>query len=681
MNRKPKVTGQIHFYITWPFYAALAPAVCTVLGYMRGPKTGTAFLVFTLVYLLVAWNRYRRNQEMAYAELVEFAEDYASAQNKLFRELNIPYALMVSSGRIIWMNEAFREVSGDNSQFTLTIFDMFPKITKDKLPTYYDAVREFTCQYGDRDYRIEICCVDEHGTPTPKSEIKAPREEFYAAYLFDETLLNTYIRKTEEERLVTGLIYIDNYDEVMDDVPENGQSLFAALIDRSVIEYVMNVDGIAKKMGDDKYFIIFKQKYYEQLAKEHFGILEDVKKIQVGNDIGATLSIGLAMHCDTLQQSYEFSRSAIDMALARGGDQVVVKDKDKIRYFGGKTQHTEKGTRVKARVKAEALREFIIGSEKVIIMGHQIADVDVLGSAMGIYRIAVSLGKKVHIVLDDVTASVKPFVRRITSDESYPKDLFVRSREILDKVNDNTVLVIVDTNRPNYTQCPDLIYEVRQVAVLDHHRKGEETVNNAYISYIEPYASSASEMVAEIVQYIDDNIKLKSAEADCLFAGIMLDTNNFMTKAGVRTFEAAAYLKASGADVVRVRKLFREDVESYQAKAETIHAANIYRKSFAIAVFPETQKVESPTIVGAQAANEMLNICGIKASFVLTKYKESIYISARSIDEVNVQLVMERLGGGGHMSTAGAQLRGVSMDKAIKLLEDTLDEMIEGGEI
>ena len=350
------------------------------------------------------------------------------------------------------------------------------------------------------------------------------------------------------------------------------------------------------------------------------------------------------------------------------------------RYYGGKSQQLEKTTRVKARVKAHAMRELMDTKDKMLIMGHKIGDTDSFGAAIGIWRIATSFNKKARIVINGVNSSVKPMMARFENSSDYPEDLFLTGEEAAEWADSNTMLVVVDVNRPSITEAPELLKQIKTIVVLDHHRQSSEIIDNAVLSYVEPYASSACEMVAEVLQYIgDDGIKIKPAEADAMYAGIVIDTNNFMNQAGVRTFEAAAFLRRNGADVVRVRKLFRDRLEDYRARAEAIQKAEIYHGAFAISVCP-SEGLESPTVVGAQAANELLDIVGIKASFILTQMGDTIYFSARSIDEINVQIIMERLGGGGHRTIAGAQLKGATIDEAREKLKDLITDMMEKGE-
>ena len=534
----------------------------------------------------------------------------------------------------------------------------------------------------DRNYRISMKRIyfDSVTKDSAIVAINDSDEYLTAIYLFDETELNRYIRENEEQKLVAGLIYIDNYEEALDSIEDVKRSLLIALVDRKVNKYFTEIDALVPKIEKDKYFVVFKYKYLEQLSADKFKLIEDVKSIKVGNEMAITLSIGVGAGGVSYTQNYEYARMGIDLALGRGGDQVVVKEGEEVTYYGGKAKQVERNTRVKARVKAHALREIIESREHVVIMGHTISDVDSLGAAIGVYCAARGLGKKAQIVLNEVTTSLRPLVECFTEEKGYPADLFIKNEEALLITNKNTLVMVVDTNRPSYTECPELLNRTDTICVFDHHRQNSEVIENPVLSYIEPYASSACEMIAEVLQYFSENIKLEPSEADCIYAGILIDTNNFMTKTGVRTFEAAAYLRRAGAEVTRVRKMLRNDMAAYKARAEAVRHAEVYRGAFAISVCP-ADNIESPTIVGAQAANELLNIVGIKASFVLTEYQGKIYISSRSIDEINVQLIMERVGGGGHLNVAGAQLTNCTIQEAKRMIQDTIDEMIKEGDI
>ena len=415
------------------------------------------------------------------------------------------------------------------------------------------------------------------------------------------------------------------------------------------------------------------------MLEDRFSILEEVRQVSIGNEMAVTLSIGIGYGAAEYAQNYEYARTSIDMALGRGGDQAVVKSQEKLTYFGGKSQTTEKTTRVKARVKAQAFQELLESKDRVLIMGHANGDVDCLGASVGVYRMVTSLGKRAYIVENQVTAPILPLKNRFLNNDDYPRDMFITGPEAREKVDANTVLVVVDCNRPAIIDEPELLKLCRTIVVFDHHRQSSETIQGAVLSYCEPYASSACEMIAEMMQYIGDGIKVKSMEADCLYGGIVIDSQEFTNQTGVRTFEAAAYLRRCGADITRIRKIFRENLKDYQAKAAAISNADIYRNAYAFSTV-SSKGLESPTVICAQTANELLNIRGIKASVVLTLYNDVIYVSARSIDEMNVQVLMEKLGGGGHRTIAGAQLREGSIEEAIASVKEAIDQMIDEGE-
>jgi c-di-AMP phosphodiesterase-like protein len=378
-------------------------------------------------------------------------------------------------------------------------------------------------------------------------------------------------------------------------------------------------------------------------------------------------------------EQYSNARAAIDLALGRGGDQAVIKSAESEEFYGGKRVSAERNTRVKARVKAHALKELIEGKERVVVMGHSLGDPDSFGASVGIYRIAKTLGRKAHVVLDECSRSVKPLCDRFYNSD-YEEDMIVSKSEAIELVDENTLLVIVDVNKADYTECPELIELAQSVVVIDHHRQAGDAIAKAVLFYIEPYASSASEMVSEISQYIGNGLKLKPAEAEALYAGIMIDTNYFVDKTGVRTFEAMAYLRRSGVDAIRLRKAFRESMDEYRVKAAAIQGTKLYLESYAITE-SKVEGLDSPTVLAARIANELLDIDGVKASFVLTNYNNKIYISARSIDEVNVQVMMERFGGGGHINMAGAQLTDCTVEEAEEQLRQMLDDMIKNGDI
>ncbi|MDD2978930.1 MAG: DHH family phosphoesterase [Hespellia sp.] len=675
-----RLKGQLRLYMQWPIVMSVLLIAMNIWIYMVDKKAGAIMTVCIIIYMIVASVFYFYNRSLVFADLVEFAARYGIVQNTLLKELSVPYAILLEDGRILWMNDSFTELT-QRKKNDKYITKLIPDLDTKTLPSKQADQVEKEITYKDRDYHVELRKVSVEGFSETEQlfDISEEKEFFVAVYMRDVTELNAYIRENEDQRFIAGLIYIDNYDEIMASVEEVRQSLLVALIDRKINKYIGDVDGVVKKLEKDKYFIVIKKKSFKQLQEDKFALLEEVKEVNIGNTSAPTLSIGLGLNTSTYAQSYNYARVAIDLALARGGDQAVIKDCNGITYFGGKKEQMAKNTRVKARVKAEALREFIIAKDQVIVMGHNISDADSLGACIGIYRAATELEKKAHIVINEITSSIRPLYDEIAKNPAYEKDLFLTSKEVEEYVTDNTMVVVVDCNKAMMTECPPLLKKAKTIAVLDHHRQSSNMIDNAVLSYIEPYSSSACEMVAEILQYIVEDIKLPSVEAECLYAGIMIDTRNFMNRTGVRTFEAAAFLRRCGANITRVRKMFRDDMESYRAKAEAVRMAEVYRKEFAISFCPGD--IDSPTVLAAQAANELLDINGIKASFVMTEYNEKIYLSCRSIDELNVQLIAEKLGGGGHINAAGAQFPYTDMQKAIRVLKKTIDTMMEEGDI
>lgn len=665
-------------YMQWPLIMTILLLAMNIWMYMTDQKAGLTMTVFVIIYAMIVGLLYFYNRSLILADLIQFSTQYKGIQNTLLKELTVPYAIILEDGHILWKNDRFSEIVDGREKF---IQKIIPELNKGIFPKDDETRNELEITYKERDYQVELRRISLEGFSESERMLQIPKEKeyFIALYMRDVTELNSYIRENEDQRLIAGLIYIDNYDEVMESVEEVRQSLLVALIDRKINKYINDVDGIVKKLENDKYFFVVKKESYRKFEADKFSLLEEVKQVNIGNARSATLSIGLGLNTATYALSYNYARMAIDLALARGGDQAVIKDCKGITYFGGKKEQTAKNTRVKARVKAEALREFIVAKDQVIVMGHKISDPDSFGACMGIYRAAVALEKKAHIVINDVSTSIKPLYDEIAQSSVYGKDIFLTSGEALDYISDSAMVVVVDTNKPQMTECPELLKRSKTIAVLDHHRQSSTVIDNAVLSYIEPYSSSTCEMVAEVLQYIVDDIKVPSIEADCLYAGIMIDTRNFMNRTGVRTFEAAAYLRRCGADITRVRKMFRDDMESYRAKAEAMRMAEVYREQYAIAECPSD--IASPTVLAAQTANELLDINGIKASFVLTVYNGRIFLSARSMDEVNVQIIAEKLGGGGHINSAGAQFEHTNVKEAIEALKVTIDQMIEEGDI
>lgn len=678
MNGKFKLRGHLKHIARWPLYLTALLIVLTALVYLADLKAGLIVTAGTLIYLACAIGILMYHRPQMFNDLVAFASQYEFLEKRVLEELALPYAIMDMEGRMIWSNKVFAQLTGVDQFYRKNVGTIFPDITRDKLPVPEEReISEISTQVGDRTYRISMqrVLLGESMIHSEVLEGVSQNTSLIAMYLYDETELKEYIQANEDNKLVLALAYLDNYEEALESVEDVRRSLLIALIDRKITKYFSNYDGLVKKIEKDKYFLIMRQSSLEALKEQKFHILDEVKTVNIGNEMTVTLSIGVGLNAANYLQNYEYCRIAIEMALGRGGDQVVIKNGDSITYYGGKAQQMEKTTRVKARVKAQALKEFMSTKERVVVMGHKITDVDALGAAIGIYRAGKTLGKPVHIVVNDPSTSIRPLMAGYMNNPDYEPSMFIDRSQAMELVDDNTVVVVVDTNKPSYTECQELLYMTGTIVVLDHHRRGNEIIENAVLSYVEPYASSTCEMVAEILQYFSDDLRLRNIEADCIYAGIVIDTNNFITRAGVRTFEAAAFLRRCGADMTRVRKMLRDNIDSYKARAEAVRTADIYRKYFAIAKCP-SEGLESPTVVGAQAANELLNIAGVKASFVLTSYNKEVYISARAIDEVNVQVMMEKMGGGGHLNIAGAQVKR-PMEEVEEMLKGIIDELYQ----
>ena len=676
-RRKKKLS--VFFRI--PLLLGLFLAVITVLIYFIDWPVGVILTVYLGIYFIFTLYMYLNNSEILRREMIEFATNYDQIQGELLRNFDVPYALLDETGKIEWMNDAFASAVQKDTDYRRSITTIFPSIRRESLPKDDKEIRIQVEREGSSFMaQIKKLNMSDLIPSNTMLDEKARKGGLYSLFLIDDTAARLAIQEVDDQSVVVGFVYIDNYEEAVDTLEDVRKSLLVALIDRKVTKYFAAIDGICSKMEKDKYLIVMRKKALRQLEEDHFDLLEDAKTVKIGNEMAITLSIGIGLDGLSFTQNYEFARNAIDLALGRGGDQAVVKNSDNITYYGGKSRQVEKSTRVKARVKAQALKEILNARDTVFIMGHRLGDPDSFGAALGIYRIALTLGRKAYIVINERTATLRQVLSLFDKNENYSKEMIIDSVHALEYVTDNSALVVVDVNKPSLTECPELLKKCKSIVVLDHHRQGTEVIENATLSYVEPYASSACEMVSEILQYTGENVKVRPEEADAIYGGIVVDTNNFTNRTGVRTFEAAAFLRRCGADVTRVRKLFRDDVASYRAKADAVSHAQIFMDLYAISVC-DAEEAESPTVVGAQAANDLLDIKGVRASFVMTRYQGKIFVSARSIDEVNVQLIMERMGGGGHLNIAGCQLENMTIEQAIELLKATISEMTEAGDI
>lgn len=684
MNNKQtksfKPSGRLNSIFLWPVGLGILLVLLDILLCLVSSVAASIVAVFIVIYAFVCAMMICYFRPRIIKEIVEFSSNYSQVQRQLLYELSIPYCLLDNKGNILWMNASMQASINRKNDLNKNISTIIPELSANVFRNF-ENFKEIRVAFNDRDYRVEMKRISaDIITQGVNILAKDYNSSLVAMYMFDETDINQYIQKIRDERFVVGLVYIDNYEDALESVDDVRRSLFVGLVDKRVNKYFSAGAAIIRKLEKDKYLVVFRYKFLEKLLADKFSLVEDIKSVKVGNEKTLTLSIAIGTGAADYARNYDIAKAAMDLALGRGGDQAVIKDGEKIYYYGGKSQQMEKNTRVKVRVKAHALRQILEANDNVLIMGHNLPDIDSFGSALGIYIIAKKFGKEAHIVFGEISSSVRPFMNRFIDKEEYPDDMFIKKEEAENYLTASTVVIVVDVNRPQRTECPQLLDKCKTIIVFDHHRRSSDTITGAVLSYVDPYASSACEMVTEMIQYVDDGIKLKAFEADALYAGISIDTDGFNSKSGPRTFEAAAFLRRHGADVTRVRKMLRNDMNEYKAIASAVSKSEVYKSAFAITVF-DGEGLESPTIGGAKAANQLLDISGIKASFVITQYEDKLYISARSIDEVNVQLVMEKLGGGGHMSIAGAQLTNCTIQQAVNTIKLTLDNMLAEGEI
>ena len=677
--------GALKAHWQWSVALAFSLLILDVLLLIENRKCGVIALIFTVLYMIAVVLITMHYKPRILQDVVTFTASYGQLQSRMLQELEIPTILLDPDGRILWMNDRMSALAEKENGYRRHISALFPTVTPGSL-SFENREQDFHVSFEEREYRAHVQrmslenLVETADLISREHGIGVDYNYIYMLYLFDETQLLGAHRELAQTRPVVGLLYVDNYDEVLEHTDEVHQSLLSVLVEQRISKYFSAREGLVKKLEKDKYMVIMTRKGLDELSENRFSILDSVKAINIGNDVSVTISGGFGYNGVDYPMNYTYARDAIEMALGRGGDQIVIKAGDDLSFFGGKSQGNEKSTRVKARVKSQALRDLMLSMDRVVTMGHSGMDMDAFGATVGIWRAAATVGKQAHIVLEDANSNIREWVARFKESPDYPDDMFISRERAGEITNSATAVIVVDTNRAGMVEFRPLLSMTDCIVVLDHHRQAADTITGASLSYIEPTASSACEMVAEILQYFEEDVRLKYLEADCIYAGIVIDTQSFVTKTGVRTFEAAAYLRKNGADVTRVRKALRDSQDSYMARMDAVSHATTYMDCFAISVC-NGQGLSDPVVAGAQAANDLLNIVGVKASFVFTPVEDRISISARSIDEVNVQLVMERLGGGGHLNIAGAQLTDMTVEEGIAQLKRVLAEMTQEGDI
>lgn len=623
---------------------------------------------FVLMIILVYHNfrsNYKRQKEITkYIENLNFNIDTATKDTLL----NFPMPLVVVEldGTIIWYNSLFRKIFEGESILEKTITSLVSELHLGE-PGKPAANISKMVTINSMHYRVMGNYV--------KIERKGDADSYILLlYFIDSTELVNLKERYENEKTCVGIIVIDNYDELMQSMEDAMRPQMLAEIDKKIVQWMGFTGGVLKKYERDRYLFAFEYKYLKELEEKKFDILDNVKEINLGNKIPVTLSLGFGINGKSLAENFQYAAASIDIALGRGGDQVVIKNGESFSFFGGRTRELEKRTRVKARVIAFALRELMDQSPDVMIMGHEKMDIDALGAALGLYRIAKNRGKDARIVLTASNATIESLMSRLEKSDEY-SGTFIGRNEALDRISRKTLLIIVDTHRPSFTEVPELLNRTDQVVVIDHHRKGTDFIQNAVLNYHETYASSSCELVTEILQYVDEKPGLKLLEAEALYAGIVVDTKNFTFKTGVRTFEAASFLRRQGVDTLAVKQLFQNDLDTYTHISDTVRDAEIMKGGLAISTCPPN--IKNVQLIAAKAADELLSLMGIKAAFVIGYNNGDVFISARSLGEVNVQVILEKLGGGGHMTAAGAQLQEISPEDAKAKLKYAIMEYME----
>lgn len=605
----------------------------------------------------------RRKEWMKYIQNLSL--DIDETTKKAIMNLPIPLCILEFDGSISWYNAKFQEMIEAKDLLGMNIDDIVKnlnlrKVLNENKEMYTDV------SYKEKEYTIVYNVI--------KNEQEKNAKYLMMLYWLDKTDYLKLEKKYNEEKNAILLIQVDGYDEVLKSASEDKKPLINVEIEKTLSALEAHTNGALKRTSKDKFYLIMNKKELKELEAEKFSILDKIRQIDTGNNLPVTISMGIGIDGDTINENLKLATGALDLALGRGGDQAVVKTKDKFAFYGGKSKAVEKKTKVKSRLIGHALREVILESDNVYIMGHKYPDMDAMGSAVGIYDICKSCNKPANIILDSSNESIDEFVKRLKELEYY-KNLFIDKDEAIKNCTKNTLVVVVDTHRPNYTECEEVLGLSEKIVVIDHHRRGVEFINDTVLLFHEIYVSSTCEMVTELVQYMEEDVNINKLTAEGLLAGISLDTKNFAFKTGVRTFEAASYLRKVGADTIEVKKLFNSDVKDFITKADIIRSTKIIKNRICLAY--SDQELENINVVIAQAADELLNIKEVEASFVLGQKEGKVFISARSLGNINVHVLMEKLGGGGHIDIAGAQLKDVPLPEAYKLVNDIIEQYLK----
>ena len=610
----------------------------------------------------VKTNRIRNDQWGRFIE--DISTDIDIAGRNTLSNIPLPLCIVNSDSNIIWGNEELSEAVGKSvygKSITGLVKDFNPKkivLKEEKI------LNDVTIENKIYNVLINKVKID--------TEKKEDKKYLFILYFIDKTDYYKLMATYNSEKPVVALIEFDNYDEVVKSAEEEYRPALIAEVDKHINNFSSSLEGVLRKYDDSKYIIMFESKYLDNLIEKKFDILDEVREIDVGNKLPVTLSIGIGVNGETFYDVHQYAIAAKDLCLGRGGDQALIKDQDKLSFFGGKSKEVEKRTKVKARVMAHGLSQLIDQSSEVIIMGHDTPDLDALGAAVGMHRGCALRGKDAYILLNKSNTAIDKMLERLNDIEEY-EGVFINNDTAIQKLINDPLIIVVDVHRKSFVEFPELLDRVSNIFVIDHHRKSVDFIDNATISYIEPYASSTCELATELLQYISEKPTLLEIEAQALMAGIYMDTKNFAFKTGVRTFEAAGYLKRMGADLIEVKRLLADDFETYVERANIVASAKIKNH---IAIVSHKDPVKNYLSI-PQAADELLRIEGIEASFVLAPTGNNVTISGRSLGDINVQVILESIGGGGHMTIAGAKLFDTSIEDAENILRKAIKQYEE----
>ena len=623
-----------------------------------------SIILYILLMLYTFWTNGRKKSEF-FKHIQELTLDVDSAAKNNLINSPFPLIIMETDGNIIWKNNKFVK-EFINIDIKNYLEDIIKEIKQEIIKDSNKKTIEKDIIIGKKSYKIIGEYVKNKNTNNNKKYL-------VNLYFIDNTQNIEILKKYNDSKTCIGIIMIDNYEEIMQRISTEATPQVIATVEKEIYNWVNPTGGLIIKKDRDTFIYVFEKKYLEQIEKDKFDILDTIKQINIEGKLQLTLSIAITDEGDSNYDKYQTALSAIDIALGRGGDQAVIRTNGKYNFFGGRAQEVEKRTKVKARIIAHALEELINESKDVLIMGHMNGDIDSMGSSLGLYRLAKSLGKEVHVISSTADITLANFIESLKTNDEYAEAI-IDKNEAMAKISPDTLLIIVDTHRKNYVEVPSLLDETEKIVIIDHHRKSTEFIESPILMFHEVYASSTAELVIEILQYSNQDIKLTDQEIEALYGGIMVDTKDFTFKTGVRTFEAAAYLRKLGVDIIKVKKWFQIDLENYNIISDIVKNTELINDTIGIAVYNKVDK--NAGIICAKAADELITISDITASFVIGNVGDKICISGRSIGDINVQVILEKLGGGGHITVAGAQLHELTLEEAKKLVIEKINEYL-----